>query len=93
MFAAHEAGHGGRTKRGGSGKRGTRNFRFVAQTVSDFRVAVDLLRKLLMTFALRLDLLHKPLLTLALRLNLLRLLLKPPAAFTHLFQIARCAPL
>ena len=65
----------------------------VAQTVSDFRVAVDLLRKLLMTFALRLDLLHKPLLTLALRLNLLRLLLKPPAAFTHLFQIARCAPL
>jgi hypothetical protein len=38
-----------------------------------------------MTFSLQLDLLCKLPATFALRLDLLRLLLKPPAAFAHIF--------
>jgi hypothetical protein len=46
---------------------------------------LNLLCKPPATFKLRLDPWHKPPATFALRLGLLRLLLKPPAAFAHIF--------
>ena len=57
----------------------------VVQTASHFRVAVRLRHKPLATFALRLGPWHKLPATFSLRSDLLRLLLKPPAAFAHLF--------